>query len=575
MQKHALSLLLFLLLSFVAFSQAPNSIPYQAVIRNSSGVLIANQIVKLRLSLHDSIASGTIIYQETQFPNTNTMGMINIYVGKGTPAAGNFANINWSNNSKFLQVEIDVTGGTNYTDLGTQQLMSVPYALYSNKADSSKYASNGLPGNSTSGDMMYYNGTTWVKLAAGGYGQSLVMCDGVPAWGGCVPKVATGSSSAVSYTSLTTGGNVIAEGGFPVSSRGVCWSTSPNPTVALTTKTNDGAGIGNFTSSITGLTPNTTYYVRAYATNSVGSGYGADSTFTSRAITPPTVSTDTISSISNTTANGGGNVTNDGGATITSRGVCWSKSPNPTVALITKTTDGSGTGTFTSSITGLTLGTTYYVRAYAINSVGTSYGAQQTFTTTANFANLSSVTIGTQIWSSKNLDVRTYRNGDTIPQVTNATQWANLTSGAWCWYNNDSATYSSTYGRLYNCYAVTDPRGFAPLGWHVPSDQEWTLLGNYLGGNSVAGGYMKNTSGWTTPNFGATNSSGFAGLPGGYRTSYGTFTGFGKNGFWWTTSLYYPTNAWYRILSYANSILDLGYANYEIGSGFSVRVVRD
>jgi hypothetical protein len=102
MRKHALSVLLFLLLGLVGFSQAPNSIPYQAVIRNSSGVVIANQPVKLRISLHDSIASGVIVYQETQFPNTNTMGMINIFVGKGTPAAGNFANINWSNNSKFL-----------------------------------------------------------------------------------------------------------------------------------------------------------------------------------------------------------------------------------------------------------------------------------------------------------------------------------------------------------------------------------------------------------------------------------------------------------------------------------------
>jgi hypothetical protein len=268
--------------------------------------------------------------------------------------------------------------------------MSVPYALYSNKADSSKYASNGLPGNSTSGDMMYYNGTTWVKLAAGGYGQSLVMCDGVPAWGGCVPKVATGSSSAVSYTSLTTGGNVVAEGGFSVSSRGVCWSTSPNPTVTLTTKTIDGAGIGNFTSSITGLTPNTTYYVRAYATNSVGTDYGADSILVTNALAPPTINTTTVSGISYTSANCGGSVTNDGGTDVTVRGVCWSTSPNPTVALSTKTADGTGAGTFASSITGLTGGTTYYVRAYATNSVGTAYGTQQTFTTTI----ASSITIG-------------------------------------------------------------------------------------------------------------------------------------------------------------------------------------
>jgi hypothetical protein len=104
-----------------------------------------------------------------------------------------------------------------------------------------------------------------------------------------------------------------------------------------------------------------------------------------------------------------------------------------------------------------------------------------------------SVTIGTQIWSTKNLDVARYRNGDTIPQVANATQWGNLTTGAWCWYNNDSATYAATYGRLYNWYAVNDPRGLAPQGWRIPTEGDWVILADYLGGASVAGGKMKST----------------------------------------------------------------------------------
>ncbi len=127
--------------------------------------------------------------------------------------------------------------------------------------------------------------------------------------------------------------------------------------------------------------------------------------------------------------------------------------------------------------------------------------------------NLPSVTIGTQIWSTKNLDVARYRNGDPIPQVTNPTQWASTRTGAWCWYNNDSATYASTYGRLYNWYALNDPRGLAPQGWHVPTDEEWTILTDYLGGLSLSGGKMKSTTGWNAPNTGATNSSGFTGLP--------------------------------------------------------------
>ena len=128
---------------------------------------------------------------------------------------------------------------------------------------------------------------------------------------------------------------------------------------------------------------------------------------------------------------------------------------------------------------------------------------------------LPNVIIGAQTWSAKNLDITTYRNGDTIPQVTDPEQWGALTTGAWCYYNNDS-TNNAIYGKLYNWYAVIDSRGLAPLGWHVPSDKEWYTLIDYLGGVDIAGGKMKSVSSlWISPNTGATNSSGFSALPGG------------------------------------------------------------
>jgi hypothetical protein len=200
-----------------------------------------------------------------------------------------------------------------------------------------------------------------------------------------LPTVSTASTSGITMTTATSGGDVTNDGGAAVTARGVCWSTTANPTVALSTKTTDGTGTGVFTSAITGLTANTTYHVRAYATNSVGTSYGGDSTFiTASAPTIPVITTTAISAITNTTASSGGTISSDGGSPVTVRGVCWSTTANPTTALSTKTTDGTGIGTFSSAITSLTANTTYHVRAYATNSIGTAYGNDLSFTTTGS-----------------------------------------------------------------------------------------------------------------------------------------------------------------------------------------------
>ena len=195
------------------------------------------------------------------------------------------------------------------------------------------------------------------------------------------PTVAsTTAASAISYTTATSGGDITSDGGSAISARGVCWSTTQNPTTA-NSKTIDAGTTGTFTSSLTGLTPNTTYYVRSYATNAQGTNYATQTSFTTLAVAAPTLaSTTSATNISTTTATSGGNVTSDGGTTITARGVCWSTSQNPTTSN-SKTIDAGTTGTFTSSLTGLTLNTLYYVRSYATNSSGTSYGTQISFTT--------------------------------------------------------------------------------------------------------------------------------------------------------------------------------------------------
>ncbi len=196
------------------------------------------------------------------------------------------------------------------------------------------------------------------------------------------------------------------------------------------------------------------------------------------------------------------------------------------------------------------------------------------------------VTIGKQIWMLKNLDVTTYRNGEPIPQVTDSVQWSKLTTGAWCYYNNDPAT-GAVFGKLYNWYAVNDPRGLAPTGWHVPTDSEWKALEIHLGmtqsqadssgsfRGSGEGGKLKETGTvhWISPNTGATNYSGFKALPGGYRYDLGIFYDIRNLGDWWTSTEFSTTVAWHRVLYY-NSAQIYRYVNFKT-NGCSVRCLKD
>lgn len=195
------------------------------------------------------------------------------------------------------------------------------------------------------------------------------------------------------------------------------------------------------------------------------------------------------------------------------------------------------------------------------------------------------VVIGTQTWLQKNLEVTTYRNGDPIPEITDIAEWANTTSGAWCYYNNDPAN-GPIYGKLYNWYAVNDPRGLAPEGWHIASDYDLKILEVYLGMSwsnadndgirgTDEGGKMKEAGNyhWLDPNTGANNLSGFTALPGGLRTN-GYFTQMGQYGYFWTATIYpYRGMPWYRLLANDGSFV---YRNiYTMNEGMSVRCVKD
>jgi len=392
------------------------AIPYQGVARDMDGNFIANQAVSLRFTIHDASAGGTIVYQETQTATTSSLGLFTANIGGGSIVSGSFSSIDWNNGAKFLQVELDTAGGTAYTDMGTQQMLSVPYAL------------NAANGN-------------WEK---------------------------------------------------------------------------SGTNISNSNSGSVGI-----------GTSSPATSAILEVNSTTKGFLPPRMSYAERDAIA-----------------------------NPVLGLIICCTNCSATGE---------------IQMYNGYDWTNMTGG---VATPAGIVTINPATCG-QTYMLYNLDVDRYRNGDPIPHVSDSATWAGLTTGAYCYYNNDSATYAAVYGKLYNWYAVNDPRGLAPEGWHVPSNPEWNALQACLGGALSAGGKLKEagTTHWVIPNSGATNSSGFTGLPGGDRRADGSFGNIFNVGYWWTSTANSTSDSYYFNLVTSTSSSFGGAFNKAYG--FSVRCLRD
>ncbi len=280
-----------------------------------------------------------------------------------------------------------------------------------------------------------------------------------------LPTVTTGEVSNITQTTAQGSGNVTNSGGANVTERGVCWSTSHNPTISGS-HANNGTGTGGFTVNMTGLTANTHYYVRAYAKNSAGVSYGNEVDFTtSQNISAPTVTTTQVTNVTQTTATGGGNVTNSGGATVTERGICWSTSHNPTTSG-SHANSGTGTGSFTVNMTGLTANTTYYVRAYATNSAGTAYGSEVSFST----SQIPSYTISVSASPSNGGSVSgggTYQQGQscTVHAAANSGYtFFNWTEGGSQVSTNANYTFTVTGNRTLVAHFTYNGGGNAPTG---------------------------------------------------------------------------------------------------------------
>ena len=414
------------------------------------------------------------------------------------------------------------------------------------------------------------------------------------------PEVTTQGVSSLGQTTATVLASVKGNGGAKVTEKGVCWSTAINPTTA-DNKISVSASPDVFNCTLTELMPNTTYYARAYATNSAGTGYGFQIIFQTYEETPvPAMlafTTIEVTHISSGSAVSGYNITSGGGNPISEMGICWATHGNPT------TNDSKSSTFFGGNYVSIGMGglkplTTYYVRAFAINSAGTVYGNELSFTTPAvipilfndnlTYGSVSdidgniykTIQIGSQLWMAENLKTTRLNDGTLIPEETDNYGWGILTTPAYCWFQNNAASYSATYGALYNWQAVATNK-LCPTGWHVPTEAEINTLTVYLGGFSGDKLVETGNTHWLTYNTEATNESGFTGLPAGTRHLFSNtwdpdvnFTHIGYEASWWLATEAGSTDAMLMAIYWDDFTYVNLFARNKI-DGLPVRCVKD
>lgn len=411
-----------------------------------------------------------------------------------------------------------------------------------------------------------------------------------------LPRVTTLSVTDITQSTAVSGGNIEDEGDAAVVSRGIIWGKNEPTLNSYTGMNSEGTGAGIFESKMTGLEKNTTYLTRAFASNKYGTVYGNVMKFTTLSSPPSKASviTEWPTDLTVSSVKLNGNISDNGGSIVTERGFYFGTSPAPE-SDGSKLSAGSGTGFFSLPLIGLSVNTTYYYRAYAINAAGTSLGSAIYFSTnmTASVSKLfnSSLTygsltdidgnvyktirIGNQEWMAEDLKVTRLNDGTAISNISDNNTWGTLTTPAYCWYDNNQA-YRQNFGAIYNWFTVATGK-LCPEGWHVPADNEWTLLTDYLGGTDIAGGKLKEVGlyHWNSPNQGATNSTGFTSVPtGGRKYPEGHFYGIGVFNSWWSSTEYNYLKPYYRSVFYANETVFRGYGTLK-GAGIAIRCIKD
>ena len=482
------------------------------------------------------------------------------------------------------------TNASGFSALPAGCRLATTGSFYALRGDSFWWTTNGSGINAKTTNLNINGGIVTIAYQDKASGFSIRCLKGE---GFVLPALNTTEVTSVDQKTAISGGNIVSDGGAAISARGVCWSLNPNP-VSTGSHTTNGSGTGVFVSSISGLAANTTYYLRAYASNKAGTSYGNEIVFKTNPPIIPTLSTTVAFLITSTTAKCGGHITNDGGSTINIHGVCWSTSQHPEITNYFST-EGTEAETYLCSLAGLTPNTTYYVRAFATNSVGTNYGDEISFSTKKETDivlsdidgnTYTTVRIGTQTWMAENLKTTRYRNGDLIGTTSSDIRSENTPKYQWAY--NGNVENVSTYGRLYTWYAVTDTRNVCPVGSHIPTTDEWTILIDYLinngygylGSGDDIGKSLAASWGWTINseegNIGTNqwnnNRSGFTALPAGCRAIDRSFVALGFNATWWSSTPMSAKQSGYCGLSYNSS--GVGVSSCDNVFGNSVRCIQ-
>lgn len=494
--KNVFVILVFISLSTALMAQAPEKMSYQAVIRNSDSQLVTNQIIGVQISILQGAFNGPAFYTETHNPITNANGLVSLEIGGGNVVSGTFSEIDWTDGPFYIKTETDISGGTVYSIVGVSQMLSVPYALYAEVAET-------ISGTLEEIDPIYNS-----SIASGITGTDTTN------W----------NNKIDSYTESQNLSDVISQNNSANNYKIINLSNPEYEQDAATKSYVD----SHETIEIDPI----------FSTSLASSITGADTSYWNNKIDGYTESQNLNDILTLNNSAGNNKITN------------LSDPENEKDAVTKSYVDVLEQRIFDLEVvTGIATVTDIDNNTYNV------------------------IKIGNQYWLKENLKTTKYNNGVEIPNISDNNLWSTSTTPAFCWYNNDSINYAQTYGALYNWYTV-ETENLCPIGWHVPTDLEWTSLTNFIGGLNN-GGKLKEagTSHWQSPNTEANNETDFTALPAGKRRDAGTYHDNTTATYWWTQSTNGSYYCWSRRIFF-----DYGFiasTEYSKIYGMSIRCIKD